>query len=88
MIRHHNISNQKKIVAISHFPANLCEHASGPRRTKQRHPPITSARDKMQIVFAVISFQVFGHELETTKPHPLRAAKDGPPLSVFRVTSS
>ena len=33
----------------------------------------------MQIVFAIISFQVFGHELETAKPHPLRAAKDGPP---------
>ena len=79
VIRHHNISDQKKTVAISNLSKYFCKYTSGPNRAKQRQPPIAGARQKMQIVFAVISFQVFGHEYETAKPHPLRAAKDGPP---------
>jgi hypothetical protein len=51
----------------------------GPYRAKQRQTPVTSARHKMQIVFAIISFEIFRHECKDTKPHPLRAAKDGPP---------
>ena len=83
VIRHHNISNQKKTVTTPHFSKYSCKHTSGPSRAKQRQPPITRARHKMQIVFAIISFQVFGHESENTKPHPLRTAKDGPPRFVL-----
>jgi hypothetical protein len=79
VIRHDNISNQKKTVAISNLAQDFCEHTLRPSRAKQRHPPIASARQKMQIVFAIISFEIFRHECKGTKPHPLRAAKDGPP---------
>jgi hypothetical protein len=79
VIRHHHVSNQQEPIAVSHLSQYFCEHTSGSSRSKQRHPPIASACNKMQIVFAVIAFQVFGHECESAKPHPLRAAKDGPP---------
>ena len=79
VIWHHNISNQKETITISHLSKYFREHTSGASRAKQRQPPIASARQKMQIVFAIISFEIFGHECGTTKPHPLRAAKDGPP---------
>ena len=39
----------------------------------------------MQIVFAIISFEVFRHERKDTNPHPLRAAKDGPPRGRFKL---
>ena len=80
VIRHHDIPDQKKGVAISNLAQYFCEHTFRPSRAKQRHSAIASARHKMQIVFAIISFEVFRHECKDTKPHPLRAAKDGPPL--------
>jgi hypothetical protein len=83
VIRHHNISDQKKGVAISNFAQYFCEHTFRPSRAKQRHPAIASARHKMQIVFAIISFEIFRHECKYAEPHPLRAAKDGPPRFVI-----
>jgi len=68
---HHNISDQRKPVAIPDFAENLNESILGANRTQERYTPVTTERDEMKMPAAVNANEFVGHGVEETpKPRP------------------
>src|SRR6266436_1607138 len=59
MLRHDDESYQGKTVEVAHFVQNLDEEVHGAGRAEQRHAPVTTARDEVQMALSVPALQSF-----------------------------
>ena len=71
VIRHNDVANECKTVALPDFAENLNESILGTNRTQEGHAPVTTERDEMKMPAPVNSNQFVGHGVEgTSKPRP------------------
>jgi hypothetical protein len=54
--------NVWKTSRLSPIPKNLHECISRKSGPEQRHPPVTSARDEMEMLLAVVALEILRHE--------------------------
>jgi hypothetical protein len=61
MIRHHHVSHHYEAIALPHFLQDPHKHIAFPCAAKPWLTVITTAREKMQMIVAVIALQALGH---------------------------
>jgi len=84
MLRHHDISDHHKLVALARLFQNRKKPVSDPCRTKQRQSPVTRASDKVQVMSAVSAMQAAGHDKShgnrQHRTRPCKKRKSGAPF--------
>jgi hypothetical protein len=70
MLRHDNVPNQPKTVDVAHLAQNINKEIPGTGRGEQRHAPVTTARDEVQVPVSVPALQSFGHGKSKQEPRP------------------
>src|SRR5580704_11696006 len=61
---HRHVPNYCNFVLLPNLSQRPHKHVSGSHRPEQRKPPVTTARDEMQIAFSVVSFEVLWHPVD------------------------
>ena len=76
VLRHHDISNKRKPVAVPDLAENLNERVLGTNRTQERYAPIATERDEMQMPAPVNPNELVSHgSKENTKTQTLRNSR-------------
>ena len=70
MLRHHHISQQREIIALSNFTENFEKEIPSPLGTQQRCATITTACYKVQLAQPIAASQALLHPENTNPSYP------------------
>ncbi|MGD0401614.1 MAG: hypothetical protein ABSB66_00330 [Candidatus Acidiferrales bacterium] len=70
MFRHHYITDQREIAALSNFIENLEEEMRRPFRPQQMHTTITTAGNKVQMAQSITASQALFHPENPNPSNP------------------
>jgi len=68
MFGHHDITDQREIVALSNFTENLEKEIPSTLGAQQRHAAITTTGNKMQLTEAITASQALLHSRNPANP--------------------
>ena len=79
MVGHDHIARERKPVTVADFTQNLHKQILGARRGQQGQPPVTAARNEVEVAQSVPATQAFRHGQLNQKPRPRNASRAAHP---------